>query len=165
MQAKGERLDPCFDHTFYTLNDAAAFGWHPSSQGPDIKIPITAQKRAQTIRKTTTAFACCLTSLAAFLRRQIGGAVKGSKVESKPRESKHPIFEVSGSKNHTIDCIWKQEPQILGTWTLWESYARTAQPKPISGPGQGEKEAPSQTSWSRLPASVRLWGLLLRSML
>ena len=37
-----------------------------------------------------------------------------------PGKSKYPIFEVSGSKNHTLNGIWDQRPQIFGTWTLWE---------------------------------------------
>ena len=35
------------------------------------------------------------------------------------RGSKYPIFGVSGSKNHTVNGIWDQRPQMLGTWTLW----------------------------------------------
>ena len=33
--------------------------------------------------------------------------------------SKQPIFEVSGSKNHTLSGMWDQSHYILGTWTLW----------------------------------------------
>ena len=36
-----------------------------------------------------------------------------------PRGCKYPIFEVSGSRNHTLNGIWGQTPQMLGTWTLW----------------------------------------------
>ena len=36
-----------------------------------------------------------------------------------PRGAKNPIFEVSGSKNHTLNGIWDQKPQIVGTWALW----------------------------------------------
>ena len=43
-----------------------------------------------------------------------------------PRGSKYPIFEVSGSKNHTLNGVWDQRPQILGTLTLW---ARSLFPK------------------------------------
>ena len=38
-----------------------------------------------------------------------------------PRGSKYPIFEVSGSTNHTLKGIWDQRASILGTWTLWAS--------------------------------------------
>ena len=40
-------------------------------------------------------------------------------LERFPRRSKYPIFEVSGSKSHTLNGIWDQRPSILGTWTLW----------------------------------------------
>ena len=33
--------------------------------------------------------------------------------------SKYPRFEVSGSKNHSLNGFWDQRPSILGTWTLW----------------------------------------------
>ena len=32
------------------------------------------------------------------------------------------MFEVSGSTNHTLNAIWDQRPEILGTWTLWVSH-------------------------------------------
>ena len=34
------------------------------------------------------------------------------------RASKYPIFEVSGSKNHTPNGIWDQSPWSICTWTL-----------------------------------------------
>ena len=36
------------------------------------------------------------------------------------RGSKYLIFEVSGSKSHTLHGFWAQGPEILGTWTLRE---------------------------------------------
>ena len=41
-----------------------------------------------------------------------------------PRNSKYPISNNSGSKNHTTNGFWDQGPEILGTWTLWESFVR-----------------------------------------
>ena len=36
--------------------------------------------------------------------------------------SKYQTFKVSGSNNHTLNGLWDQGPQILGTWTLWVTY-------------------------------------------
>ena len=36
-----------------------------------------------------------------------------------PRGSKYPIFEDSGSKNHTLNGFWDQSPSITSIWTLW----------------------------------------------
>ena len=30
----------------------------------------------------------------------------------------YPKFKVYGPKNHTLNGVWDQSPQILGTWTL-----------------------------------------------
>ena len=35
-----------------------------------------------------------------------------------PRGSKYPRFKDSGPKNHSLNGIWNQSPEILGTWTL-----------------------------------------------
>ena len=43
---------------------------------------------------------------------------------SKARGSKYPIFEDSGPKSHLGYGLWGQRPQILGTWTRWESPQR-----------------------------------------
>ena len=34
------------------------------------------------------------------------------------QRSKYPMFEVSGSKNHTLNGFKNQKPQMFGTWTL-----------------------------------------------
>ena len=36
-----------------------------------------------------------------------------------PRGSKYPMFEASGSKNHTVNGFGDQGPYVLGTWPLW----------------------------------------------
>ena len=37
---------------------------------------------------------------------------------SKPRKSKYPAFEASGSKNHISLSLGDQKPPTLGAWTL-----------------------------------------------
>ena len=37
-----------------------------------------------------------------------------------PRGFNYPVFEVPGSKYHTLNVFWSEKPQILGTWILWD---------------------------------------------
>ena len=39
-------------------------------------------------------------------------------VDPEPRGSKYPSFKVPGPKHRTLNDIWGQGSQILGTWTL-----------------------------------------------
>ena len=39
-----------------------------------------------------------------------------------PRGSEYPIFKDSGPKYHTLNGIWDQSAEILGTWTLCRSF-------------------------------------------
>ena len=66
-----------------------------------------------------------------------------------PRGSKYPIFEASGSKYHTIFGIWALEPQLLGTWTLWdvespETPVSDTSEATARSPHRFELSAPSQ---------------------
>ena len=40
-----------------------------------------------------------------------------------PSGSMYPIFEVLGSKSHTLNGFGDQKPLILGTWTLWVKHS------------------------------------------
>ena len=53
-----------------------------------------------------------------FSRCRILVSHGGLAADVSPRGSKYPIFEVSDPKNHTLNGIWGQSPEILGTWTL-----------------------------------------------
>ena len=42
-----------------------------------------------------------------------------------PRGPKYPIFKDSGTKNHALNGTRGEQPQLLGSWTLWVNVARS----------------------------------------
>ena len=79
-----------------------------------------------------------------------GPRILKSKVSGSVRGSNYPIFEVSGSQNPTLNGIWDQSPEILGTWTLWVVKRYSTLRPPMTRTRTGTYPGLSRKDWAPL---------------